>query len=94
MLLLVLFNSIWDGDMGFRHTSIQMPPKSGNGHKAKVTASLFLCDFTHQGVMRFVERNLSNLTCVEVNQARCMAGNVAAYAATLWLWGANIRTGH
>ena len=93
-VLLVLFNPIRDSDMSFRHTSIQIAPKTGNGHKAKVTASLLLCNFTHQGAVRLVECNLSDLACVEINQARCMAGNVVAYATTIWFWGADARTSH
>ena len=78
--------------MSFRHTSVQIAPKTSDGHKTKVTASLLLCDFTHQGSVRFVECNLSNLASVEVNQARCVTWNVVAYATTIWLWGIDTRT--
>lgn len=71
--------------MGFRHTSIQIATETGNGHKAKIAASLLLCDFAHQGTVRFVECNLSNLASVEVNQARCMAGDVVTYSDLLEL---------
>ena len=75
------------------YASVQIALETGNRHKAKVAASLLLCDLAHQGVVRFVECNLSNFACVEVNQARCMAWNVVAHAAAIWLWGADARAG-